>query len=81
MTRRQDELTTVAPESHTVWLAGQIDEVEAMFTPIRDEMLQLAHELRLTREDMHANTTRIVWSVIGACCTVISALIVYVATV
>lgn len=80
-TKRQDELSNVAPESQTLWLAGQIDEVEEMFTPLREEVISLTHELRLTREDMHSNATRVVWSIIGACSTVIAALVTYIATV
>lgn len=81
MTKRQDEIITVAPDSHTIWLAGQIDEVEAMFAPVREGIDALTMELRLTREDMHTNTTKVVWSVIGACMTVIAALVTYIATI
>lgn len=71
MTKRQDELRTVADDFRALWLAGQIDEVEALIAPFRSELATLSSELHMTREEMRENAQRVVWAVASAAITLL----------
>ena len=79
---RAVEITNVAPEHHTVWLAGQIDEVEAVVLESQRELAEqikaLTVELRQTREQMSANTTKVVWTVLTASITLLVSIVGFV---
>lgn len=62
-TRRQVELDSVAPEHHTSWLAGQIDEVEDGLVAALNANTQVVKE---NTESQHETSRRIVLAVLGA---------------
>ena len=81
---RVHEIDSVAPEHQGVWLPGQIDELESMFA---DKVVTLSalveavtHELATTREEMSANTTRVVVSILTASLTLLVSVIAWVVT-
>lgn len=83
--RRQDELKSVAPDQHTIWLAAQIDEVEALvldrMQALTLMMERLNSELSQTREQMGRNTSKIVWTVLTASITLLGSVIAWVITI
>ena len=84
MNARAEEIKTVAPEHHTVWLAGQIDEVEAVVLDaqrqLSTQITALTSELRETREQMHHSTQRITWTVLTASITLLLSVVGFVIT-
>ena len=66
-TRRQAEVEQVDEHRRHLWLAGQIDEVEDKLVRhvegLSSQMGALTTEMATTRDDMHRNTNRVVWTV------------------
>ena len=79
---RAEEIRSVAPEHHTVWLAGQIDEVEAVVLDaqraLSTQLTALTRERQETREQMHSSTQRITWTVLTASITLLLSVVGFV---
>ncbi len=83
--RRQDELRSVAPDQHAVWLAGQIDEVESVLIDrigtLAEALDRNTAELLAAKDQMNRNTSRIVWTILTATITLLISVLAWVATV
>ena len=75
--KRQNEILSVAPEHHTTWLAGQIDEVE-------DGLLQALNRntaaVEANTTQQHATAQRITWAVLGLALTVLGGVVTAIIT-
>ena len=80
-TKRQEELRGIADGMQAFYLAGQIDEVESMIQPFRDELTGLTSELHQTRAEMRDNANRVVWAVATAAITLAISSIGVIVTV
>lgn len=82
---RSDEVLQVEEELRIVWLAGQVDEVEHQFVTelakVGTEMHELSVELASTRQQMTANTTKMLVAITTASITLLVSVIAWVATV
>lgn len=82
---RSDEVLQVEEELRIVWLAGQVDEVEHQFVTelakVGTEMHELSVELASTRQQMAANTTKMLVAITTASITLLVSVIAWVATV
>lgn len=82
---RSDEVLQVEEALRIVWLAGQVDEVEHQFVTelakVGTEMHELSVELASTRQQMTANTTKMLVAITTASITLLVSVIAWVATV
>lgn len=82
---RSEEVTQVEESLRIVWLAGQLDEVERTFVNqlerVGTEMHSLSAELASTRQQMSANTTKMLVAISTASITLLVSVIAWVATV
>ena len=82
---RSDEVLQVEEALRIVWLAGQVDEVEHQFVTelakVGTEMHELSVELASTRQQLTANTTKMLVAITTASITLLVSVIAWVATV
>jgi hypothetical protein len=79
MSPRQRELSTVSPDFHSVWLAGQVDEVE---DKLLGQMLTLAAALEANTRQVSENTVaqnetrqRFTWLALSISVTILTTVI------